>query len=423
MIRLGVLGLGTVGSGVYEIVKYRSDMLKKATGEDIEIAKILVRDSSKDRGIDVADGVMTENPDDILDNPEIDIVVEVMGGIDKAYSYIVRALKAGKHVVTANKAVISLHMDELHKLAEENNCGLLYEASVAGGIPIIKNLKEILKINKVDDIKGILNGTTNFILTKMYDEDLSFEEALSLAHKYGYAEADPTDDVEGYDAARKISILASLAYGTHASIDDVLCYGITSIRTIDVVEFKKMGFVPKLLGCSTRRDNSFSAIVEPILVEENSMFASVKDAFNMVSVLGDNVGELEFYGQGAGKEPTGNAVVMDIVDIILKNYSEFNFEVDKSISSDKGNLFRGLHYLRISVDKEEDKAAVVAKLKASGVECKFKELERDIIVVTERISSNRIEQLAKEDLGLAKKTFAYLRIESESLVSIDQLNI
>lgn len=423
MVKLGLLGFGTVGSGVYEIITKRPEMMKKATSQNVEIAKILVRDSKKDRGLQVENEVLTENVDEILDNPEIDIVVEVMGGIEEAYEYIKRALKNGKHVVTANKAVISLYIKELEDLALQNNCGILYEASVAGGIPILKNLKELLKINKVDEIKGILNGTTNFILTKMYDEDLSFDEALSLAHKYGYAEADPTDDVEGYDAARKISIMASLSYGTHASINDVLCYGITSIRTIDVVEFKKMGFVPKLLGCALRKGDEFSAIVEPILVEKNSMFSSVKDAFNIVSVKGDTVGELQFYGQGAGKSPTGNAVVMDIIDIILKNYEEFKFEVDESLKSDKGNLFEGLHYLRVSVDKEEDRAALIEKLKSTSIQCKYKELERDLIIVTEKISSNRIEKLAKEELGLAKKTFAYLRIESENLQSIDQLNI
>lgn len=423
MIKLGLLGLGTVGSGVYEIVTKKQEMMKAATGSSVEIAKIVVRDSSKDRGLDLAEGVLTEDPNEVLDNPEIDVVVEVMGGIDLAYEYIKRALSSGKHVVTANKAVISLHIEELHRLAEENNCGLLYEASVAGGIPIIKNLKEMIKTNKVDDIKGILNGTTNFILTKMYDEDLSFDEALALAHKYGYAEADPTDDVEGYDAARKISIMASLAYGTHASIDDVMCYGITSVRTIDVVEFKKMGLVPKLLGCAKRENNKFSAIVEPILVEQTSMFSSVKDAFNMVSVTGDVVGELEFYGQGAGKDPTGNAVVMDIIDIILKNYEEFKYSVDRSIEADKGNLFKGFHYLRVSVEKEEDKADLMKKLNDSGVSFKAKELERDIVVITERISSERIERLAKTDLGLAKKTFAYLRIESDKLSSIEEFNI
>jgi homoserine dehydrogenase len=423
MIKLGLLGLGTVGSGVYEIVTEKQEMLKKATGENIEIGKILVRDKSKKRDLEIKEGVLTENIDEILDNPEIDVVVEVMGGIDEAYDSMVRALKNGKHVVTANKAVISLHIEELHKLALENNCGLLYEASVAGGIPIIKNLKEMLKINNVGEIKGILNGTTNFILTKMYDEDLSFDEALALAHKYGYAEADPTDDVEGYDAARKISIMASLAYGTHASINDVVCYGITSIRTIDVVEFKKMGLVPKLLGCAVREKDKYSAIVEPILVEESSMFSSVKDAFNMVSVIGDTVGELEFYGQGAGKNPTGNAVVMDIIDIVLKNYEEFSFEVDSSLKPDKGNLFKGLHYLRVSVDKEEDKDSLIEKLKSTGISCKYKVLERDLVIVTEKISSNRIEKLVKEDLGLAKKTFAYLRIESNKLQSIEQLNI
>lgn len=420
MINIGLLGLGTVGSGVFDIIKDKQEMLKRATGKNIQISKILVKDTSKDRGLDVAPGILTDNIDDILENPEIDIVVEVMGGIDFAYECMKKALKSGKSVVTANKAVISLHLDELNRLAMENDCGLLFEASVAGGIPIIKNLNEALKINKIDNIEGILNGTTNFILTKMYDEDLSFEEALSLAHKYGYAEADPTDDVEGYDAARKISIMASLAFDAKASINDVVCCGITSIKASDVAEFKKMRLAPKLLGCATRKGNEFSLTVEPILVDDSSMFSAVKDAYNSVCLHCDTVGTLQFYGQGAGKNPTGNAVVMDIIDILNKSYQEFYYEPDEKMVSGGNSLFNGLHYLRVSLDKN-DKDSVLKAIEDSSIKIKHKVLDDQLVILTEKISSEVMEDLVKKTLSLPEKSYAYLRIESEKAETLDDI--
>lgn len=414
MINIGLLGLGTVGSGVFDIVKSKSEKLKKATGKDIKISKILVRDATKDRGLDVEADIITENADDILNNDNIDIVVEVMGGIDLAYSYIKRALSTGKSVVTANKAVISLHLDELNTLAKENNCGLMYEASVAGGIPIISGLNEALRINNIDNIEGILNGTTNFILTKMYDENLGFEEALDLAHKYGYAEADPTDDIEGFDAARKISILASLAFDAVASINDVKCFGITSIRASDVVQFKKMGLAPKLLGCATRKGNEYSLTVGPILVDDTSLFSAVKDAFNAVNLDCDTVGPLQFYGQGAGKFPTGDAVVSDIIDIINETYRRFEYLPNPEVKLGKNSLFNGLYYLRVSLD-ENNKDVVLNEFKNSSINVKSKVVDNDLIILTEKISSEVIEKVVKENLKLKQNTYAYLRIESETI--------
>lgn len=421
MINIGLLGLGTVGSGVFDIIKDRQDKLKKATGKDIKISKILVRDMSKNRGLDVEDGVLTENADDILNDDSIDIVVEVMGGIDLAYEYMKKALSSGKSVVTANKAVISLHLDELNTLAKENNCGLMYEASVAGGIPIIKGLNETLKKNEVNNIEGILNGTTNFILSKMYDENLGFEEALDLAHKYGYAEADPTDDIEGYDAARKISILAALAFDAKASIDDVKCFGITSITAADVVQFKEMGLAPKLLGCAIKEGNDFSLTVGPILVDDTSLFSAVKDAFNAVSLDCDIVGHLQFYGQGAGKLPTGDAVVSDIIDIITEEYKKFDYVPNPEVKLGENSLFNGLYYLRVSLDKN-DKDAVLKEFENSSVKVKSKVVDNDLIILTEKISSEVIEEVVKEKLALDQSTYAYLRIESEVLNKLDDVD-
>lgn len=423
MKKIGLLGFGTVGSGVYEIINEKQDMIKKATGENIKVEKILVRNIEKYNNTEIDPNLFTTDPNDILDNSDIDIVVEVLGGIEIPYEYITKALKSGKDVVSANKAVIAPNIEYFHKLAEENKCGLLYEASVAGGIPIVKNLKEMLKYNEVNIMKGILNGTTNFILSKMYDEDLSFESALDLAHKYGYAEADPTDDIEGFDAGRKIAILSSLTYNTNATLEDVDCFGITSIRTLDIVEFKKMGLSPKLLGCAIRKDNLYSASVEPVLVDSNSVFASVKDAFNIVSITGDKVGELQFFGQGAGKNPTGNAVVMDIIDIVTKNYKEYSFSVNKSISSSKENLFEGFYYLRISLDNEDSREIIAEKLRTCNVNLKLKELERDIIVITESVSSSVLKSNIIEKLDLTQSNYCYLRVESDNLNSLEDFKI
>ncbi|MDO5707339.1 MAG: homoserine dehydrogenase [Andreesenia angusta] len=417
MVNIGLLGLGTVGSGVFDIVKDRNESLKKSTGKNINISKILVRDASKNRNLDIDNSILTENVDDILNDDSIDIIVEVIGGIDLAYEYIKTALSKGKSVVTANKAVISLHLEELNRLAKENNCGLLYEASVAGGIPIIKGLNEALRINKIDNIEGILNGTTNFILTKMYDDNLSFEEALDLAHEYGYAEADPTDDIEGYDAARKISILASLAFDAKASIDDVECHGISSIKASDIKRFKEIGLAPKLLGCAIKKNNEFSLTVEPILVDDTSLFSAVKDAFNAVNLDCDIVGDLQFYGQGAGKLPTGNAVVSDIIDIINEDYKKFDYCPNPDIVVGENSLFEGLYYFRASLDENDDKKIIKA-FEDKSIDIKYEVQDQELVILTEMISSELIANLITEDLKLPAKSYSYLRIESEVLNSL-----
>ena len=411
MVKVGLLGLGTVGSGVYEILRDKKENLKKATGKNIEISKILVRDKSKDRGLGVDPSILTENVDDILNDSSIDILVEVLGGIELPYEYIIKALKSGKHVVTANKAVISPYLDELHKLADENNVGLLYEASVAGGIPVIKGLKDIIKINSVSNIKGILNGTTNFILSKMYDEDLSFDEALSLAHKYGYAEADPTDDIEGFDAARKISILASLGFGTHVGFDDVVCRGITSVSASDIKNFKDLSLVPKLIGSATVAGNECSASVEPLLADDSAPFASVKDAFNIVSIEGDIVDELQFYGRGAGKNPTANAVVTDILDIVLENYKEYSFINNTDIKPSGSKLFKGNYYMRVS-NVNSDK--LLNSVNDAGLKHKVITSGHELVILTEKIDSESMESMIAK-LNLPKGSFCYLRIESDNV--------
>ena len=411
MIKVGLLGLGTVGTGVYEIIKNKAEGIKKVTGKDVVITKILDKDTSKIQTFGLADGVLTSDADEILNDPEIDVIVEVLGGIDVPLDFMKRAIKSGKHVVTANKAVISPHFEELHKLADDNNVGLLYEASVAGGVPILRELKSVLNINDVNHIKGILNGTTNFIMSKMYHENLTFKAALDLAHEYGYAEADPTDDIEGFDAARKISILASLAFKTHVAFEDVICRGITSLTAKDITYFKEMHLAPKLVGTAILANGECSASVEPVLVDSDAPFASVGDAFNSVSITGDIVGELQLYGAGAGKNPTANAVVTDVIDIVLGNYKEYTFTNDTSIKIGGSELFEGRYYLRIGKDVIKSKEETLKLIDSYDFKYTVTHDEDDLTIYTESINSEVMESLVSK-LDLPKDTFCYLRVEA-----------
>lgn len=410
MIKVGLLGLGTVGSGVYEILRDKATGIKKATGKELVITKILDRDASKIKEFGLADGVLTDDVDSILNDPEIDMIVEVLGGIDFPLDIMRRALKSGKHVVTANKAVISPYFEELHKLAEDNNVGLLYEASVAGGVPIIRELKSVLNINEVNDIKGILNGTTNFIMSKMYDENLGFKEALQEAHDKGYAEADPTDDIQGFDAARKISILASLAFGTHVAFADVDCRGITFVTATDIKNFKDMNLAPRLIGSAVMKDGECSASVEPVLVDSSSPFASVKDAFNSVSITGDIVGELQLYGAGAGKNPTANAVVTDMIDIILGKHKEYSFTNNTDIKISGNKLFEGRYYFRISEEMASAKDDILKVVDSFGFEYTVTYDEDNLIIFTENLNSKTMESLI-EKLDLPHESYCYLRVD------------
>lgn len=410
MIKVGLLGLGTVGSGVYEILRDKASGIKKATGKDLVISKILDRDKSKIEEFGLADGVLTDSVDEILNDSEIDIIVEVLGGIDLPLEIIRRALKSGKHVVTANKAVISPYFEELQALADANNVGLLYEASVAGGVPVLRELKSILNINNVSNIKGILNGTTNYIMSKMYDENLTFDQALKKAHDKGYAEADPTDDIEGFDAGRKISILASMAFKTHVAFADVPCRGITSVTAKDIKNFKEMHLAPKLIASAILLDNKCSANVEPVLVDSDSTFASVKDAFNSVSIVGDLVGELQFYGSGAGKNPTANAVVTDIIDIAIESYKHYTFVSDSSVSISEKQLFKGNYYLRIAEKVACVKDDILSTVDDFGFHYTVTHDEDDLTIYTEKINSETMESLINK-LDLPLDSYCYLRVE------------
>ena len=314
-IKAALLGLGTVGGGVYKLVQRQKEEMVKKSGANLEITRILVHNMNKQReGVDAS--LMTDNWKEIVEDPEISIVIEVMGGIEPAKTMILEALCAGKNVVTANKDLVAVHGRELLDAAQENQVDFLFEAAVAGGIPIIRPLKQCLAANEIDEVIGIVNGTTNYILTKMFEDGMDFSEALAKATELGYAEADPTADVEGLDAGRKVAILASIAFHSRVVFDDVYTEGITKISAKDVAYAKEFGSVIKLLGVAHNREDGIEVAVYPMMLPKNHPLASVRDSFNAVFVHGDALDDAMFYGRGAGELPTASAVMGDVIDII-----------------------------------------------------------------------------------------------------------
>lgn len=312
-MKVAVMGYGTVGSGVVEVIEKHNDIITERTGgTSLEVAHILdLRDFHGDKH----ESLFTKDFNDILNDDEVKVVAEAMGGVNPAYDFTMKLLKSGKSVVTSNKELVAQKGLELLEAAQEHGVNYLFEASVGGGIPIIRPMAQCLAANRIEGIAGILNGTTNFILTQMIEEDMSFEDALKLAQDNGYAEKDPTADVEGHDACRKVCILASLAFGKHVYPSQVETQGISKITLEDVAYVASAGGVIKLLGqIKCIDDDSISAFVGPAIVYNGSQLASVNGVFNAILVRGDCVGDVCFYGQGAGKMPTASAVVADMVD-------------------------------------------------------------------------------------------------------------
>lgn len=315
-IQVGLLGLGTVGSGVVRIITDHQERLIHQVGRPVKVTKVLVQNIEKERDVEVPSTLLTQDANEILDNPNIDVVIEVMGGIDDAKSYILQALRSGKHVVTANKDLMALHGAELLATAKANKTDLFYEASVAGGIPILRSIVEGLSSDLITKVMGIVNGTTNFILTKMSDEGRAYNDVLKEAQQLGFAEADPTSDVEGLDAARKMTILATLGFSTNVELGDVKVKGITSITEEDIEYSKSLGYTIKLIGLAKRDGEKLEVTVEPTLLPNTHPLAAVQNEYNAVYVYGEAVGETMFYGPGAGSLPTATAVVSDLVAVM-----------------------------------------------------------------------------------------------------------
>jgi homoserine dehydrogenase len=354
-IKIALLGAGTVGSGVIQALSMNADIIAGRSGAYIEIKKILVRDAKKQR-TEVNGILLTDNFDEILDDEEISIVVEVMGGLSPARDYMLRSMVAGKHVVTANKDVIAQHLSELYTAANENTVDFLYEASVGGGIPIIKPLKECLTANKISEIMGVINGTTNYMLTKMTEKHISYDAVLRRAQEKGYAEANPSADVDGLDAARKAAILASLAFDTVIEFEDVSVEGISHITEDDIEYGLNLGYVIKLLAVGRNTDDGIDVRVHPVFLPKTHPLASVNGVFNAVFVRGDVIGDAMFYGRGAGALPTASAVVADIIEVVRDIVSGTTGRMKYRIGERKKlcpvEKTRSSYYLRLVVADE-----------------------------------------------------------------------
>lgn len=362
-INVGLLGMGTVGTGVMRIVDRHQEDLSNQAGSSIHIRKVLVKDSTKQRNLPIDSAMLTEDAWDIINDPEIDIIIEVMGGIEPTKSLILAAIEQGKHIVTANKDLMALHGPEIMEKAYQNNCDVYYEASVAGGIPIIRTLTEGFSSDRITKIMGIVNGTTNFILTKMSMEGAAYADVLKEAQELGYAEADPTSDVEGLDAARKMTILSTLGFHTNVSLEDVEVKGISQVKKEDILYAKRLGYEMKLLGIAERQDDQISVVVQPTMVKTTHPLASVNGVFNAVYVYGEAVGETMFYGPGAGELPTATSVVADLVAVVKNMRLGVNGKQahivfnEKKLKTDEQISYKNFILLDV-----HDKAGVLAQI-------------------------------------------------------------
>ena len=406
-IKVALLGVGTVGTGVYKLIQRRADVMVRTIGAEMEVSKILVHNLNKQReGIDAS--LLTDNWQEIVNDPEIQIVVEVMGGIEPARTMILEALHAGKHVVTANKDLLAAHGKELLDAAEEKHCDLLFEAAVAGGIPIIRPLKQCLAGNEIDEVIGIVNGTTNYILTKMFEENMSFEEALAKATELGYAEVDPTADVEGLDAGRKVAIMASIAFHSRVVFDDVYTEGITKITSDDIAYAKEFDSVIKLLGVAHNTEGGIEVGVYPMLLNKEHPLASVRDSFNAVFVHGDAVDDAMFYGRGAGELPTASAVMGDIIDVARNIAYGCNGRISctcyRETPIKKFDEVENKFFLRMQVKNQPGVLASIATVFGSHgvsiarvVQKHIKGEQAELVIVTDKVREdylkNALEQL------------------------------
>ncbi|EXX85553.1 homoserine dehydrogenase [Paenibacillus darwinianus] len=424
-VKVGLLGLGTVGTGVVRIVEgHQADLFGQA-GSPISIEKIAVKNMAKLRNVAIDAGKLTEDPWDVINDPEIDVIVEVMGGIDQTKAYILEAIARGKHVVTANKDLMALHGPEILAAARENRCDVLYEASVAGGIPIIRTLIEGFSSDRITKIMGIVNGTTNYILTKMSREGASYHDVLKEAQELGYAEADPTSDVEGLDAARKMTILATLGFRANVALEDVSVKGISSVGKDDIAFGKRLGYEIKLLGIAESQDDFISVSVQPTLVKNSHPIAAVNGVFNAVYVYGEAVGETMFYGPGAGELPTATSVVADLVTVVknlklgVNGMQAASVFKEKKLKTDAQISYK--NFLRLHV---EDRAGVLAKITQVFAEYEVslesviqqpstEHSEAEIIVITHNASKAAMNGVlqAFESLDVIRNVKSVYRVE------------
>ncbi|WP_226085762.1 homoserine dehydrogenase [Mesobacillus sp. S13] len=425
VISVGLLGLGTVGSGVVRIIENHQDKLMHQVGCPIKVKKILVQDVEKERSVKVDPSLLTVNPAEIMEDPEIEVVIEVMGGIEDTREHLLQALRSKKNIVTANKDLMAVHGSELLTVANENGCDLFFEASVAGGIPILRSLVDGLASDRITKMMGIVNGTTNYILTKMSQEGLAYDSILKEAQQLGYAEANPESDVEGLDAARKMAIMASLGFSMKIDLDDVKAKGITSVTEEDLQYGKQLGYTMKLLGIAVREGDKVEVCVEPALLPSSHPLSSVNNEYNAVYVYGEAVGETMFYGPGAGSLPTATAVVSDLVGVVKNmrlgvNGSSFVTPQYEKQLKDDGEV-NSKYFLRLHVYDEVGVFSEITSLFANHnvsfekiLQMPLKEKElAEIVVVTHQASLKDYQNILMElrDLRVVKEVKSSYRVE------------
>ena len=388
-MKIGIIGLGTVGEGVLKVLTKEKHSIFEKSQADIEVKYACDLNITRDFSFEFDKSILTDNYKKILEDSEIKLVVELIGGETLAKDIIIEAFKSKKSVVTANKALIAKHGVELFQIAKENGVSFLFEAAVGGGIPIVTPLMESLVANTVTEIKGIMNGTSNYILTKMKEENLSFDEALSIASAKGYAEADPTYDVDGIDAGHKINILASLAYGGSIKFKDMQISGIREINTLDIFSANQLNSTIKLIASSKLiSEDSAQISVEPVIISNNEILAKVDDVYNAIETIGSYTGRTLFYGKGAGMDPTASAVVADIVKIATINHieSDYFFNSTKIINIVDSNTVKDNYYIRVSNDFNLEKSPFEV----------YNKIDNFFIILAENISRNEINEYLKD---------------------------
>ncbi len=413
---MGILGLGTVGTGVVRILEKNAALIERRVGLPLEVGRIAVRDPGKPRGVSIPDGLLTTDPLEVVQDPDIDVVVELIGGEDLARDLALAAIAGGKHLVSANKALLAEHGAEIRQAARRAGVNLGFEASVAGGIPIIKTVRESLASNRILSIYGIINGTSNYILTTMRDEARSFDDVLDAAQRAGYAEADPAFDVGGIDAAHKLAILVNLAFGLAVKPSDIYTEGIAAISPIDIDFGREFGYTLKLLAIAKSSDGEVEARVHPTMVPDSHPIAQVGGVYNAIEIVGDAVGDLMLYGKGAGEMPTASAVVSDIMDISREVGTSPEARSPSLLppDGDVGKIkpidsVSCLYYLRFMVD---DEPGVLSQI--SGI------LGRHDISI-ESVIQKRRETGSRVPLVVMTHT-AVERHVQEALAEIDQLS-
>lgn len=431
-IKVGLLGLGVVGGGTWKVLNQNADEIARRAGRRIQVVAAAVRDIEKAKALVGDDVQLTTDGMDIVRNPEIDVVVELVGGDTLAKDWVMEAIAQGKHVVTANKALLATHGNAVFAAAQEKNVMVAFEAAVAGGIPIIKAMREGLTANRIQWVAGIINGTTNFILSEMRSKGLSFADALADAQRLGYAEADPTFDIEGVDAAHKLSLLSSLAFGIPVQFSKAHIEGITTLSADDIAHAERLGYTVKLLGITRARENGIELRVHPTLVPTSSMLANVQGAMNAVMVHGDAVGSTVYYGAGAGELPTASAVVADLVDVARLLNADHEHRVpylafQQDAMADTPILameeVQSAYYLRLRVEDRPGVLADIARILANAnisIGSMFQEPavndETDIIFLTHEAREGDINNaiLNVQRLDFVRSPVTRLRVESLS---------